>query len=61
MRSSRGTGTEPCGFFATTESADLGGIRRWAIVRGAYLAFPLGDNENEETSPQLRVVRALLG
>jgi streptomycin 6-kinase len=35
-------------------------VRKWAIVRGAYLAFPLGNDESEESSPQLQVVRALL-
>lgn len=35
-------------------------IRKWAIVRGSYLGFPLSPGETEETSPQLKVVRALL-
>jgi streptomycin 6-kinase len=35
-------------------------IRVWAIVRGSYLGFPLPPGETEETSRQLRVVRALL-
>jgi streptomycin 6-kinase len=35
-------------------------IRKWAIVRGTYLGLPLSRNETAETSPQLRVVRALL-
>ena len=35
-------------------------VRKWAIVRGTYLGLPLSRNETAETSPQLRVVRALL-
>jgi streptomycin 6-kinase len=35
-------------------------IRKWAIVRGTYLGLPLSQSETAETSPQLRVVRALL-
>lgn len=35
-------------------------VRKWAVVRGTYLGFPLSPSETEETSPQLRVVRALL-
>jgi streptomycin 6-kinase len=35
-------------------------LRKWAIVRGAYLGLPLSPGETEETSPQLAVVRALL-
>jgi streptomycin 6-kinase len=35
-------------------------IRRWAVVRGTYLGLPLSRSETAETSPQLRVVRALL-
>ena len=35
-------------------------IRKWAIVRGTYLGLPLSRTETAETSPQLRVVRALL-
>ncbi len=34
-------------------------IRAWAVVRGAYLGFPLSA-ETEEASPQLVVARALL-
>ena len=35
-------------------------IRKWGIIRGAYLGLPLSPGETEETSPQIRVVRALL-
>jgi streptomycin 6-kinase len=35
-------------------------LRQWAIVRGTYLGLPLSQGLTEETSPQLRVVRALL-
>ena len=35
-------------------------IRKWAIVRGTYQGLPLSRSETAETSPQLRVVRALL-
>jgi len=35
-------------------------VRKWAIVRGTYLGLPLSRDETAETSPQLRVVRALL-
>jgi streptomycin 6-kinase len=35
-------------------------VRAWAMVRGSYLGLPLAPGETEETSPQLRVVRALL-
>jgi streptomycin 6-kinase len=35
-------------------------LRKWAIVRGTYEGFPLSHGETELTSPQLRVVRALL-
>jgi streptomycin 6-kinase len=35
-------------------------IRKWTIVRGAYLAFPLAKHETEDTSPQLRTVRLVL-
>jgi len=35
-------------------------IRKWAIVRGTYQGLPLSQDETAETSPQLRVVRALL-
>jgi streptomycin 6-kinase len=36
---------------------DEGRIRAWTIVRGAYLAYPLEDDEREEDSPQLAVAR----
>jgi streptomycin 6-kinase len=39
---------------------DASQIRRWAIVRGTYQALPLSRTETPDTSPQLRVVRALL-
>jgi streptomycin 6-kinase len=39
---------------------DANRIRKWAIVRGTYLGLPLSRDETAETSPQLRVVRALL-
>jgi streptomycin 6-kinase len=35
-------------------------LRKWAIVRGTYLALPLAPGETEDTSAQLRVVRLLL-
>ena len=35
-------------------------IRKWGIIRGAYLGLPLSPGETEESSPQIRVVRALL-
>ena len=35
-------------------------LRKWAIVRGVYQSLPLSPDLTEETSPQLRVVRALL-
>lgn len=35
-------------------------IRQWAIVRGVCLGLPLGANDAEESSPQLRTVRQLL-
>lgn len=35
-------------------------IRKWAIVRGTYWGLPLSQGLTAETSPQLRVVRALL-
>jgi streptomycin 6-kinase len=38
--------------------ADL--LRKWAIVRGTYQGLPLSKGLTAETSPQLRVVRALL-
>jgi streptomycin 6-kinase len=44
----------------TDAGLDENRIRKWAIVRGSYLAFPLSSDETEDTSPQLRVVRALL-
>jgi len=39
---------------------DANRIRQWAIVRGTYQGLPLSRSETAETSPQLRVVRALL-
>jgi streptomycin 6-kinase len=45
--------------FAET-GLDAGLIRKWAIVRGTYQGLPLSRSETAETSPQLRVVRALL-
>src|SRR5439155_768677 len=35
-------------------------LRKWAIVRGTYQGLPLSRGLTTETSPQLRVVRALL-
>ena len=35
-------------------------LRKWAIVRGTYQGLPLSQGLTDETSPQLRVVRALL-
>ena len=35
-------------------------LRKWAIVRGTYQGLPLSQGLTAETSPQLRVVRALL-
>jgi streptomycin 6-kinase len=35
-------------------------IRKWAIVRGTYQGLPLSKGLTAETSPALRVVRALL-
>ena len=35
-------------------------IRKWAIVRGTYQGLPLSRDLTAETSPALRVVRALL-
>ena len=32
-------------------------IRAWTLVRGSYLAFPLGPTETDETSPQLHAAR----
>jgi hypothetical protein len=39
---------------------DANRMRQWAIVRGTYQGLPLSQSETAETSPQLRVVRALL-
>ncbi|MEK6206234.1 MAG: aminoglycoside phosphotransferase family protein [Chloroflexota bacterium] len=39
---------------------DANRMRQWAIVRGTYEGLPLSRSETAETSPQLRVVRALL-
>ena len=35
-------------------------LRKWAIVRGTYQGLPLSRGLTADTSPQLRVVRALL-
>jgi streptomycin 6-kinase len=35
-------------------------LRKWAIVRGTYQGLPLSQGLTAETSPQLKVVRALL-
>jgi streptomycin 6-kinase len=35
-------------------------VREWAIIRGTYLALPLGPTEDEATAPQLAVARMLL-
>jgi streptomycin 6-kinase len=35
-------------------------LRKWAIIRGTYLGLPLSKGLTAETSPALRVVRALL-
>jgi len=35
-------------------------LRKWAIVRGTYQGLPLSHGLTAETSPALRVVRALL-
>ncbi len=35
-------------------------IRKWAIVRGVYEGLPLSQGLTEDTTPRLRVVRALL-
>ena len=35
-------------------------VRDWAVIRGTYLALPLGADEDEATAPQLAVVRMLL-
>ncbi|MDQ2913884.1 MAG: aminoglycoside phosphotransferase family protein [Chloroflexota bacterium] len=62
----------PIGHLPTTNSverwigafADAGldgnRLRKWAIVRGTYEGLPLSRGLTAETSPQLRVVRALL-
>ena len=39
---------------------DANRLRKWAIVRGTYQGLPLSRGLTAETSPQLRVVRALL-
>jgi streptomycin 6-kinase len=39
---------------------DANRMRQWAIVRGTYQGLPLSRTLTAETSPQLRVVRALL-
>jgi streptomycin 6-kinase len=39
---------------------DANRLRKWAIVRGTYQGLPLSHGQTAETSPQLRVVRALL-
>jgi streptomycin 6-kinase len=39
---------------------DAGLLRKWAIVRGTYQGLPLSNGLTAETSPALRVVRALL-
>jgi len=62
----------PIGHQPTTESVerwigafaeaglDANLLRKWAIVRGTYQGLPLSQGLTAETSPQLRVVRALL-
>jgi streptomycin 6-kinase len=62
----------PIGHQPTTESVerwigafanaglDANLLRKWAIVRGTYQGLPLSEGLTTETSPQLRVVRALL-
>ena len=62
----------PIGYQPTTESVerwigafaeaglDANLLRKWAIVRGTYQGLPLSQGLTAETSPQLRVVRALL-
>jgi streptomycin 6-kinase len=62
----------PIGHLPTTESVerwigafadaglDANLIRKWAIVRGTYQGLPLSRGLTAETSPALRVVRALL-
>jgi streptomycin 6-kinase len=39
---------------------DANRLRKWAIVRGTYQGLPLSEGLTADTSPQLRVVRALL-
>ena len=39
---------------------DANRMRQWAIVRGTYQGLPMSEGLTAETSPQLRVVRALL-
>jgi len=58
----RPTKTSVDRWIATFADAGLGAdrIRKWGIIRGAYLGLPLSPGETEETSPQIRVVRALL-
>ena len=62
----------PIGHLPTTESVerwiaafadaglDANLLRKWAIVRGTYQGLPLSEGLTAETSPALRVVRALL-
>jgi streptomycin 6-kinase len=62
----------PIGHLPTTESVerwivafaeaglDANLLRKWAIVRGTYQGLPLSRGLTAETSPALRVVRALL-
>ena len=62
----------PIGHQPTTESVeswiaafadaglDANLLRKWAIVRGTYQGLPLSHGLTAETSPALRVVRALL-
>lgn len=45
----------------TAAGLDEQRIRDWAVIRGTYLGLPLGSGENETTSPQLLVVRQVLG
>jgi streptomycin 6-kinase len=44
----------------TRAGLDADRLRNWAIVRGTYQGLPLPPGLTEKTSPQLRVVRALL-
>lgn len=39
---------------------DANRLRKWAVIRGTYQGLPLSEGLTSETSPQLRVVRALL-